>query len=54
MDSQTLDKIMNEYGNDVWNYAYFLTKQHALADDIAQEAIIKAYYGIHTFAVRRR
>ncbi|MEC0205042.1 RNA polymerase sigma factor [Paenibacillus lautus] len=49
MDSQTLDKIMNEYGNDVWNYAYFLTKQHALADDIAQEAFIKAYYGIHTF-----
>nr|WP_127590899.1 RNA polymerase sigma factor [Paenibacillus lautus] len=49
MDSQTLDRIMNEYGNDVWNYAYFLTKQHALADDIAQEAFIKAYYGIHTF-----
>lgn len=49
MDTQTLDKIMNLYGNDIWNYAYFLTKQQALADDIAQEVFIKAYFGIHTF-----
>ncbi|EFU41551.1 RNA polymerase, sigma-24 subunit, ECF subfamily protein [Paenibacillus vortex V453] len=49
MDTQTLNEMMNQYGNDIWNYAYFLTKQHALADDIAQEVFIKAYYGIHTF-----
>ena len=49
MDTQTLDKIMNLYGNDIWNYAYFLTKQQALADDIAQDVFIKAYFGIHTF-----
>lgn len=52
MDTQTLDKIMNLYGNDIWNYAYFLTKQQALADDIAQEVFIKAYFGIHTFRGR--
>ncbi len=49
MDPQTLDKIMNLYGNDIWNYAYFLTKQQTLADDIAQEVFIKAYFSIHTF-----
>lgn len=49
MDTQTLDKIMSLYGNDIWNYAYFLTKQQALADDIAQDVFIKAYFGIHTF-----
>jgi len=49
MDTDTLDAIMEHYGRDIWNYAYFLTGQHALADDIAQEVFIKAYYGIHTF-----
>lgn len=49
MDTDTLDAIMEHYGSDIWNYAYFLTGQHALADDIAQEVFIKAYYGIHTF-----
>jgi len=49
MDSAMLEDMMNQYGNDIWNYAYFLTKDRELAKDIAQEVFIKAYYSIHTF-----
>ncbi|WP_223870026.1 RNA polymerase sigma factor [Paenibacillus sabuli] len=34
---------MEEHGQDVWNYAYFLTRNPHQADDIAQDVFIKAY-----------
>ncbi|MBD7968668.1 RNA polymerase sigma factor [Paenibacillus sp. Sa2BVA9] len=40
---------MDDYGNDVWNYAFFLTGSRDHADDISQEVFIKAYQGIHTY-----
>ncbi|MEK5060791.1 hypothetical protein BK126_23040 [Paenibacillus sp. FSL H7-0326] len=48
-DHQILYKLMDEYGNDVWNYAYFLTRNRDHADDISQEVFIKVYQGMHTF-----
>lgn len=48
-DHQTLYKLMDEYGSDVWNYAYFLTKNRDHADDISQEVFIKVYQAMHTF-----
>jgi RNA polymerase sigma factor (sigma-70 family) len=46
IDNYTLGSIMDDYGNDVWNYAYFLTKSAEQADDLSQEVFIKAYSGI--------
>ncbi|PIH56338.1 RNA polymerase subunit sigma-70 [Paenibacillus sp. LK1] len=41
--------MMDEYGNDVWNYAYFLTKSTEQADELSQEVFIRAYSGIAHF-----
>lgn len=49
VNSTELHMLMNEYGNEVWRYAYAITKNHEQAKDIAQEVFIKAYYNIHTF-----
>lgn len=44
-----LQILMEQYGEDVWNYAYFLTKNTHHADDIAQEVFMKVYHNVHTF-----
>lgn len=44
-----IKRMMESYGDDVWNYAYCLTKDTHLADDVAQETFIKAYRRFHTF-----
>lgn len=44
-----LRALMEAYGEDVWNYAYFLTNRIDQADDIAQEVFIKAYRSFHSF-----
>lgn len=44
-----IERMMEKYGEDVWQYAFFLTKKHDLADDISQEVFIKAYRVVHTF-----
>ncbi|GIP35904.1 RNA polymerase sigma factor [Paenibacillus sp. J2TS4] len=49
MDAYTLDELMNDYGQDIWNYAYFITKNRAQADDISQEVFLKAYRHISSF-----
>ncbi|WP_249435804.1 RNA polymerase sigma factor [Paenibacillus sp. Marseille-Q4541] len=49
LDNETLYQMMDDYGNDVWNYAFFLTGDRDHADDISQEVFIKAYQGIHTY-----
>ncbi|MEO2255395.1 sigma-70 family RNA polymerase sigma factor [Paenibacillus amylolyticus] len=46
IDNYTLSSIMDDYGNDVWNYAYFLTKSAEQADELSQEVFIRAYSGI--------
>ncbi|MDR9748614.1 RNA polymerase sigma factor [Paenibacillus taichungensis] len=49
IDNYTLSCMMDEYGNDVWNYAYFLTKSTEQADELSQEVFIRAYSGIAHF-----
>jgi RNA polymerase sigma-70 factor (ECF subfamily) len=44
-----LKEIMEIYGEDIWNYAFFITKNQALADDISQEVFFKAYKHIASF-----
>jgi RNA polymerase sigma factor (sigma-70 family) len=49
-DKRTILKdLMNEFGNDVWNYAYSLTHKWEQADDITQDVFLKAYRHLHTF-----
>lgn len=43
MDSGTLEHLMNKYGQDIWNYAYSLTKHRSMADDITQDVFLQAY-----------
>ncbi|WP_240647579.1 RNA polymerase sigma factor [Paenibacillus nanensis] len=40
---EQLSELMKGYGQDVWNYAYFLTKRADWADDISQEAFLKVF-----------
>ncbi|MFF2481477.1 RNA polymerase sigma factor [Paenibacillus sp. NPDC058071] len=47
-----LSELMNRYGDDVWRYAYAITRDREQASDIAQEVFIKAYYSLHTFKGR--
>ncbi|MEC0105583.1 RNA polymerase sigma factor [Paenibacillus taichungensis] len=49
IDNYTLSSMMDDYGNDVWNYAYFLTKSTEQADELSQEVFIRAYSGIAHF-----
>lgn len=44
-----LSDLMERYGNDVWNYAYFLTSRFDTADDIFQDVFIKVYHSMFSF-----
>lgn len=49
IDNDTLASLMDDYGNDVWNYVYFLTKNAEQADDLSQEVFVRAYTGIANY-----
>lgn len=49
MSAGALRTLMETYGEDVWNYAYFLSRSRSAADDIAQETFIRAYKYMDTF-----
>jgi len=38
-----LQSLMGSYAQDVWNFAFFLTKNKEAADDISQEVFMKAF-----------
>ncbi|WP_397330661.1 RNA polymerase sigma factor [Paenibacillus sp. JSM ZJ436] len=48
----SIEEIMNCHGGDVWNYAYFLTKDTEMADTISQDVFVKCYKSIGTFKGR--
>ncbi|WP_245946758.1 RNA polymerase sigma factor [Paenibacillus cellulosilyticus] len=47
--SVVLRELMDTFGDDVWNFAYFITKRSDVADDISQEVFIAAYNGLYDF-----
>lgn len=49
MDMQDFIYAMKQYGDAAWKYAFFLTKKKEIADDIAQEAMVKAFKNIGNF-----
>ncbi|MFB9327453.1 RNA polymerase sigma factor [Paenibacillus aurantiacus] len=44
-----LRDMMDAYGDDVWNFAFFLTKRPEAADDVAQDVFLAAYNGLYAF-----
>lgn len=44
-----LRELMERYGQDVWNFAYALTRDADLADDVSQDVFVKAYQKIDGF-----
>jgi len=49
IQSASLHDLMHEHGQDVWNYAFLLTKNHHVSDDIAQEVFLQAFLHISSF-----
>jgi len=49
LDPEMLERLMADYGQEVWNYAYFITKNRSMADDIAQDVFIGAYRSFASF-----
>ncbi|WEK53692.1 MAG: RNA polymerase sigma factor [Candidatus Cohnella colombiensis] len=49
IESLDIRTMMEKYGEDVWNYAYFLTRKHDWADDISQDVFFKAFKHIDSF-----
>lgn len=47
--AEHLRMLMETYGDDVWNYAYIITRNTHTADDVAQDVFIKAYRGWASF-----
>jgi RNA polymerase sigma-70 factor (ECF subfamily) len=44
--SMSLHELMEDYGSDVWNYAFFLTRSREQANDISQEVFLKAFKNV--------
>lgn len=49
VDGSGLEQLMDRYGDDVWKYAFVLTRDREQAKDIAQEVFIKAHLHIGSF-----
>ncbi len=49
MNEDQLRQVMGLYGNDIWNYIYYLTKNAGQADDLTQEVFVKCFYRIGTY-----
>jgi RNA polymerase sigma-70 factor (ECF subfamily) len=44
-----LQDLMENYGNDVWNFAYFLTRSSDAADDLSQDVFLAVYDRVYSF-----
>jgi|GEM_PF-141742 len=44
-----LEELMQAYGKEVWNFAYFLTRRAELADDVTQDVFVKVYERLYSF-----
>jgi RNA polymerase sigma-70 factor, ECF subfamily len=44
-----LQDLMAKYGNDVWNFAFFLTRSSDAADDLSQDVFLAVYDRVYSF-----
>ncbi|WP_246066828.1 RNA polymerase sigma factor [Paenibacillus koleovorans] len=47
--NRILQDLMEAHGSDVWNFAFSLTRQTVMADDIRQDVFLKAFRKLETF-----
>lgn len=48
-DDFTFREFMIKYDQDVWNYAYYFTKNKEMSNDISQDVFLKVYDKISSF-----
>lgn len=49
MDPLTLENLIAQYGQEVWNFAYAITKNRSMSDDITQDVFIQVYRHVTSF-----
>jgi RNA polymerase sigma-70 factor (ECF subfamily) len=49
VDPPEIETLVRRYWHDVWQYAFFLTRQEHLAEDIAQDTFIQAFRAVGSF-----
>ena len=48
-DLAAFEDLVRQFQGDVWRFAYHFTRDRALADDVTQEAFLRAFRFLHTF-----
>jgi len=48
-DLSAFEELVRMYQADVWRFAYHLTRDRTLADDVTQEAFLRAFRFLRTF-----
>ncbi|TCZ80228.1 sigma-70 family RNA polymerase sigma factor [Paenibacillus albiflavus] len=48
-EAAVLRDLMTTFGQDVWQYAFFMTKNKDAADDLSQEVFLQAYKHLQSF-----
>ena len=51
-NEEAFASLVKKYKTKVFNLAWSLTRDREAADDLAQEAFIKAYYALPTFQLK--
>jgi len=48
-DLRAFESLVRDYQADVWRFAYHLTHNRALAEDVTQDAFLRAYRGLQSY-----
>ena len=48
-DLRAVESLIRDYQADVWRFAYHLTRNRATADDVTQEAFLRAYRALSSY-----
>jgi len=48
-DLRAFESLVRDYQADVWRFAYHLTRNRATADDVSQDAFLRAFRGIESY-----
>jgi RNA polymerase sigma-70 factor (ECF subfamily) len=46
---QVLNDLIHTYQNEIWDYAFSITRSMDMADDVVQDVFLKVYEKLHTY-----